>query len=139
MKAGILGERVFHALRRGAGLDIDGHRPLGLIAEGHAEGHDYQDREAIDPEDGLGLAIEFAQAGEDDLHEWIAVQRVARLSGRLFHRGASSSLMCRPARCTKTSSRLACRVVRLASASPRASNVANSAGKARCGSATERQ
>ena len=46
--------------------------------------------------------------------------------------------MCRPARCTKTSSKLAWRVERFASASPRASSLAKSAGSATCGSLTDK-
>ena len=112
--------------------DVDDDLFDALIAEGDAKGDGHQDREAVDPEDRLGLAQELADAGRDELAErpvamLVVVEGVfdfgSRISDRRRDRAISggllrSSLRWRPASFTKTSSRLAWRVVRLVRLQP---------------------
>ena len=99
----------------------------GLSRNAMPSATDHQEREAVHPEDRLRLAIELAARA------WSSTQ-CARQVG-CSHAAASSSRRCRPVSVTKTSSRLACRVVRLASRVAACCRRSRRAGSATCGSA----
>src|SRR5262249_55439154 len=101
----------FDRLERGHGrfcvrafLNIDEDLLHRTLAKRDAEQHSHHYGKSINPKDGFRLAEELSKSRERELND-----------GRILHGVGELSIRCRPVNVTKTSSRLACRVVRFES------------------------
>src|SRR5215471_18118156 len=133
----VIGARRLH--------DRDGGYIRRLIAEGDAKAERQQNGKTEDPEHNFGLALEFEHASlEQMIESGPASVRPLRSRCGLRHLGGRrllrdrhhSSRKWRPVRFTKTSSRLAWRVVRCKSSPPLWPTASSRAGIVRCGSRT---